>query len=64
MNSPPLKQLLNVLRLTRQEALAALFDSGSTCACVVNVGTHSTIVCCVDEGVVLPYSRILLPYGE
>jgi hypothetical protein len=57
LTSPQLSRVI-------QESIAALFNSGNNCACVVNVGSHNTTVCCVDEGVVLPDSRILLPYGS
>lgn len=47
------------------EPIAACFGNGTTSACVVNIGSSSCSVCCVDDAVVLPplSSRTLLPYG-
>lgn len=47
------------------EPVAACFGNGTTSACVVNVGSSSCTVCCVDDAVVLPpvSSRYTLPYG-
>lgn len=46
-----------------QESLAASFGAGySTCA-VVDVGAQKTSICCVDEGVCIESSRVLLRYG-
>lgn len=46
-----------------QEAVAATFGSGSSCACVVDVGAHKTSIACVDEGMVIGDSRVRLDYG-
>jgi hypothetical protein len=47
------------------EPIAACFGNGTTSACVVNIGSSSCSVCCVDDAVVLPplSSRTSLPYG-
>lgn len=47
------------------EPIAACFGNGTTSACVVNIGSSSCSVCCVDDAVVLPplSSRQALPYG-
>ncbi|KAM9934783.1 hypothetical protein OXX80_005632 [Metschnikowia pulcherrima] len=46
-----------------QEAVAATFGSGSSCACVVDVGAQKTTISCVDEGLVINDSRVSLDYG-
>lgn len=46
-----------------QEAVAATFGSGVSCACVVDVGAERTTVSCVDEGLIVPDSRVNLNYG-
>lgn len=46
-----------------QEAVAATFGAGATCACVVDVGAHTTTISCVDEGMIINDSRVLLNYG-
>lgn len=46
-----------------QEAVAATFGAGASCACVVDVGAQTTSISCVDEGMIIPDSRILLNYG-
>lgn len=46
-----------------QESVAATFGAGASCACVVDVGAQTTSISCVDEGMVVNDSRILLNYG-
>ncbi|KAG7662387.1 ARP8 [[Candida] subhashii] len=46
-----------------QEAVAATFGAGASCACVVDVGAQTTSISCVDEGMVISDSRMLLNYG-
>lgn len=45
------------------EAVAATFGNGCSAACVVNIGTRTSRVCCVEDGVIIPQSRLCLPYG-
>ncbi|GMH39629.1 hypothetical protein BSKO_07527 [Bryopsis sp. KO-2023] len=45
------------------EAIAATFGQGCSGACVVNLGSHTTTLCCVEDGIITPSSRVLLPYG-
>ncbi|KAI0316750.1 actin-related protein [Amylostereum chailletii] len=47
----------------QQEALAATYGSGITAACVVNMGAQMTNIACVDEGMVLPDTRMYLNMG-
>lgn len=46
-----------------QESYAAIFAAGMSTACVVDIGATSTSVACVDEGLLLPDTRIKLDYG-
>ena len=46
-----------------QEAVAATFGAGASTTCIVDVGAHTTKVSCVDEGLVVPDSRLVLNYG-
>jgi len=46
-----------------QEAVAATFGAGATCACVIDVGAQTTSITCVDDGLVVNDSRVLLNYG-
>ncbi|KAK6204888.1 actin-related protein [Scheffersomyces amazonensis] len=46
-----------------QEAVAATFGAGATTACVVDVGSQTTKISCVDEGMIMNDSRIILNYG-
>lgn len=46
-----------------QEGVAATFGTGTSCACVVDVGAEKTSVCCVEEGMIVADSRVLLHYG-
>ncbi|CAE6451755.1 unnamed protein product [Rhizoctonia solani] len=53
-----------VLRLTRdQESLCAAFGAGLSTACVVDIGAVKTSIACVDEGQVVPDTRITLDLG-
>lgn len=59
--------LLNTVGFGRigiiQEAVAATFGAGVSCACVVDVGAEKTSISCVDEGMVINDSRVKLDYG-
>ncbi|KZT27931.1 actin-like ATPase domain-containing protein [Neolentinus lepideus HHB14362 ss-1] len=47
----------------QQESLAATYGSGISNACVVDIGAVTTSVACVDEGMVIPETRISLNIG-
>ncbi|KNZ46695.1 hypothetical protein VP01_703g4 [Puccinia sorghi] len=47
----------------QQESLCACFGAGLGSACVVDIGATTTSVSCVEEGWVLPDTRIQLPIG-
>ncbi|ODV65481.1 actin-related protein [Hyphopichia burtonii NRRL Y-1933] len=46
-----------------QESVAATFGAGALTACVVDVGSQTTSIACVDEGMILNNLRIKLNYG-
>ncbi|CAI5757793.1 unnamed protein product [Candida verbasci] len=46
-----------------QESVAATFGAGASTACIVDVGSQTTKIACVDEGMIINDSRILLNYG-
>lgn len=66
-----IKEVMNVLLLrlrftaaiVHQESMCATFGAGVGSACVIDVGDQKTSVCCVDEGLANPASRVLLNYG-
>lgn len=45
------------------EGLCAMFGAGLSAACIVDVGATSIGVSCVEEGLVLPETRVPLAYG-
>lgn len=46
-----------------QESLSASFGAGTSSACIIDVGSQTTTVSCVDEGLVINDSRIKLNFG-
>ncbi|CAM6084757.1 unnamed protein product [Calypogeia fissa] len=49
--------------VVHQESIAATFGNGISTACVVNMGAQVTSIVCVEDGVVIPTTRIILPFG-
>ncbi|WOH12740.1 hypothetical protein DCAR_0832248 [Daucus carota subsp. sativus] len=49
--------------VVHQEGLAAVFGHGLSTACVVSMGAQVTSVICVEDGVALPNTQIILNYG-
>ncbi|KAF8906229.1 actin-related protein [Gymnopilus junonius] len=47
----------------QQESLAATYGAGISNACVVDIGAAKTSIACVDEGLVLPETRMTLSMG-
>ncbi|MCO5578945.1 hypothetical protein L7F22_032796 [Adiantum nelumboides] len=45
------------------ESVAVTFGTGASSGCVVNIGAQVTSVICVEEGVALPTTRVILPFG-
>ncbi|GAB2266650.1 Actin-like protein arp9 [Dionaea muscipula] len=66
-----IKELLSIVlqelrfssAVVHQETLAAVFGSGLSTACVVNIGAQVISVMCVEDGVTLPSTGITLSYG-
>ena len=58
-----LKDLGFAACMLQHTAVCACVGSGLSSACVIDLGDSKTSVCCVDDGVVIPHSRIHLPYG-
>ncbi|ODQ66567.1 actin-like ATPase domain-containing protein [Nadsonia fulvescens var. elongata DSM 6958] len=46
-----------------QESLGATFGAGISTACVIDIGAQTTKISCVEEGMVIPDSRVNLKYG-
>nr|AXR85311.1 ARP9 [Sanionia uncinata] len=46
-----------------QECVAATFGNGFSSGCIVNMGSQVISGMCVEEGVAIPSTRFLLPYG-
>ncbi|KAJ3721126.1 actin-related protein [Lentinula raphanica] len=47
----------------QQESLAATYGAGISSACVVDIGSKTTSIACVDEGLVIADSRMSLNIG-
>ncbi|GAA6008824.1 uncharacterized protein JCM10292_004683, partial [Rhodotorula paludigena] len=46
-----------------QESVAATFGAGLSSACVIDIGSRTSSITCIEEGLVLPESRMLLDFG-
>ncbi|XP_065899738.1 actin-related protein 8-like isoform X2 [Dysidea avara] len=65
------KEMMNVLLLRmgfaratmHQESVCATFGAGLSSACVVDMGDEKTHICCVEDGISNPNTRITLHYG-
>lgn len=65
------RELVNVLLVqmgfsqlcVQQESLCTAFGAGLSTACVVDIGAVKTSIACVDEGQVVPDTRITLDMG-
>ncbi|CAN8232615.1 unnamed protein product, partial [Cochlearia groenlandica] len=49
--------------VVHQEGLAAIFGNGLSTACIVNLGAQTSTVVCVEDGVSLPNTEKILPFG-
>lgn len=59
-----LLKLVGFLRVgVIQELVAATFGAGATLACVVDVGAQTTLIACVEEGMIVNDLRVRLNYG-
>ncbi|KAJ6518873.1 hypothetical protein C8R45DRAFT_949593 [Mycena sanguinolenta] len=65
------REFVNLLLVTmgfkqlcaQQESLAATYGAGLSNACVVDIGAVKTSVACVDEGLIIPDTRMTLSMG-
>ncbi|GAA5852273.1 hypothetical protein JCM3766R1_004922, partial [Sporobolomyces carnicolor] len=46
-----------------QESVCSTFGAGISSACVVDIGANLTTVTCVEEGLVVPETRMVLDFG-
>ncbi|KAK4335812.1 Actin-like protein ARP8 [Rhodotorula toruloides] len=46
-----------------QESICATFGAGVTSACVIDIGARTTKITCVEEGLVLPETRMILDFA-
>ncbi|KAL3677879.1 hypothetical protein R1sor_020835 [Riccia sorocarpa] len=58
-----LKDLKFRAAVVHQECVAATFGNGISSACVVDMGAQITSIVCIEDGVALPSTRIILPFG-
>ncbi|GAO46956.1 actin-like ATPase domain-containing protein [Saitoella complicata NRRL Y-17804] len=49
--------------MVQQESLCGSFGAGMSTSVVVDIGAQTTSIACVDDGFVIPDSRILMKYG-
>ncbi|XP_023633325.1 actin-related protein 9 [Capsella rubella] len=49
--------------VVHQEGLAAVFGNGLSTACIVNMGAQTSTVVCIEDGVSLPNTEKILPFG-
>ncbi|XP_048575852.1 actin-related protein 8 isoform X1 [Nematostella vectensis] len=49
--------------ILQQESVSSTFGCGLSSACVVDVGDEKTSICCVEDGLIVPSSRLWLNYG-
>ncbi|GAA5832620.1 hypothetical protein JCM11251_001389 [Rhodosporidiobolus azoricus] len=47
----------------QQESVCATFGAGVTSACVIDIGAKTSTITCVEEGLVLPETRMVLDFG-
>ncbi|EIM86889.1 actin-like ATPase domain-containing protein [Stereum hirsutum FP-91666 SS1] len=47
----------------QQQSLAATYGAGLSSACVVDVGAVSSCIACVDEGMIIPETRLVIGVG-
>lgn len=46
-----------------QESMAATFGAGVSTACVIDIGAQTSSIACVEEGMIIPDSRVNLKFG-
>eukprot|EP00249_Psilotum_nudum_P014372 c24788_g1_i1 orf=403-2223(-) len=71
LDSREIKEILTVIlkdlqfhsAVVHQESVSATFGNGVSSACIVNLGAQVSSVICVEDGVALPTTRMILPFG-
>lgn len=49
--------------IVAQESVCGTFGSGLLSACLIDVGSHKTSICCIEDGLSIPSTRVTLKYG-
>ncbi|ESQ44684.1 hypothetical protein EUTSA_v10003170mg [Eutrema salsugineum] len=70
-DSREIKELLTIVlrdlrfnsAVVHQEGLSAIFGNGLSTACIVNMGAQTSTVVCIEDGVSLPNTEKILPFG-
>ncbi|XP_071982808.1 actin-related protein 8 isoform X1 [Engystomops pustulosus] len=70
-NRQHVKEMVNMILMkigfsgviVHQESVCAVYGSGLTSACVVDVGDQKTSICCVEDGISHRNTRLCLAYG-
>ena len=70
-NKQHIKEMLNILlcrlgfssAIIQLESVSSSFGCGISCGCVVDVGHEKTHISCVEDGLTIPSSRLILHYG-
>eukprot|EP00899_Mesostigma_viride_P014172 jgi/Mesvir1/22756/Mv14155-RA.1 len=58
-----LKDLAFASMIIHQESVAACIGNNISSACIVNVGAQTTVAACVEDGSIVPGSRLVMPFG-
>ncbi|KAL0684640.1 hypothetical protein Bca4012_051488 [Brassica carinata] len=70
-DSREIKELLTIVlrdlcfssAVVHQEGLSTIFGNGLSTACIVNMGAQTSAVVCIEDGVSLPNTEKILPFG-
>ncbi|KAJ0234730.1 Actin-related protein 9 [Hirschfeldia incana] len=70
-DSREIKELLTIVlrdlcfssAVVHQEGLSTIFGNGLSTACIVNMGAQTSTVVCIEDGVSLPNTEKILPFG-
>ncbi|KAL8287535.1 hypothetical protein RQP46_003393 [Phenoliferia psychrophenolica] len=47
----------------QQESICAMFGAGLSSACVIDIGAKKTSISCIEEGLILPETRMVLDFA-
>ncbi|KAK3728625.1 hypothetical protein QZH41_011698, partial [Actinostola sp. cb2023] len=70
-NKNHIKEMMDILinrlkfssAIIQKESVCFTFGCGLSSACVVDVGDEKTSLCCVEDGLVIPHTKLWLRYG-